>query len=145
MTTGAGSTYSGRCACGAVTYEVLGPPIVVAQCHCEDCRRISGTGHTIGALFSWKDLTLNGTIGEFRYLSGRGSEVTKGFCPACGSPIFGTNTMSPGYVTLSLGTMNDATDLAVQVVVFARDRPHWDRLGDDVVSFATQPDWHPER
>lgn len=135
--------YSGRCACGAFSYEVKGPPVVVAQCHCDECRRISGTGHTIGAMFSLESLILNGKIGKFKYISNNGSEVTKGFCPSCGSPIFGMNTQSPNHVTLSLGTMDDAADLAVQVVIYARDKKHWDQLDDSVATFETQPDWQP--
>lgn len=40
--------------------------------------------------------------------------------------------------------MDDANDLGVQVVIFDRDKQHWDQLGPDVMSFSTQPDWKPE-
>ena len=40
--------------------------------------------------------------------------------------------------------MDDASGLNVEVVLFERDKPHWDRLGEEVVSFETQPDWKPE-
>ncbi len=40
--------------------------------------------------------------------------------------------------------MDDAIGLDVEVVIFERDKPHWDRLGDKVISFATQPDWKRE-
>ena len=42
--------YTGKCLCGEVTYTADAPPVVVAQCHCEECRRLSGTGHTVGAM-----------------------------------------------------------------------------------------------
>ncbi|NRB18752.1 MAG: GFA family protein [Rhodobacteraceae bacterium] len=136
--------YSGKCLCGEVTYHVEGQPIVVAQCHCEECRRTSGTGHTIGAMFSSETFVLNGIISEFKYISGKGSEVTKAFCARCGSPIYGKNTRMPDHLTLTLGSIDDSTGLDVQVVVFERDRKHWDQLGEDVMSFQTQPDWKPE-
>lgn len=136
--------YSGRCACGRLTYRVEGPPVVVVQCHCDECRRISGTGHSVGAMFRFSDFVVYGKVSEFKYSSRNGNEVTKGFCPSCGSAVFGTNTGSQGYVTLSLGTMNDASGLTVQAVVFARDRQSWDRLGDEVAIFETQPEWHPD-
>ena len=136
--------YSGNCLCGAITYEADGQPIVVAQCHCDECRRLSGTGHTVGAMFSSEAVTLSGTLRKFKYLSGKGSEVSKAFCAQCGSPIYGTNSRIPNHLTLTLGSMNDATGLDVQVVIFARDKQHWDQLGQDVMSFATQPDWTPE-
>lgn len=135
--------YTGKCLCGEVTYTVMGSPVVVAQCHCEECRRLSGTGHTIGAMFATDAVNISGKLSKFSYSSAKGSEVTKAFCASCGSPIYGQNTRMPNYLTIPLGTMDDASGLDVEVVIFERDRPHWDRLGKEVVSFATQPDWKP--
>lgn len=85
-----------------------------------------------------------GQPGEFRYKSGKDSEVTKAFCPNCGSPVFGRNTRMPGHVTIPLGSIDDARDLCVQVIIFARERKHWDEHGRGVTSFETQPDWIPD-
>lgn len=134
---------SGRCLCGAVTYRADGPPIVVAQCHCEECRRLSGTGHTVGAMFHISNVTVNGQLGRYSYTSNNGSEVTKSFCPGCGSPIWGQNTRLPDHLTLTLGTMDNTADLEVQVVIFDQEKRHWDQLGADIVTFAGQPDWKP--
>ncbi|SFR47429.1 Uncharacterized conserved protein [Yoonia tamlensis] len=136
--------YHGRCLCGEVTYVAVGPPVVVAQCHCEECRRLSGTGHTVGAMFSSDAVFLSGKLSQFSYLSDNRSQVTKAFCADCGSPIYGKNTRIPNHLTLSLGTMDDAEGLDIEVVIFERDKQHWDQLGKDVISFATQPDWKPE-
>jgi len=136
--------YTGKCLCGGVTYAVNGAPLVVAQCHCEECRRLSGTGHTVGAMFPLDAVTVKGKLHRFKYVSATGSEVTKMFCPTCGSPVYRQNTRTPNHVTLSLGTMDDARDLRVEVVIFSQDKPHWDDLSEDVVSFATQPDWQPD-
>jgi hypothetical protein len=88
-------------------------------------------------------VAMRGKLSEFSYSSDKGSEVTKAFCANCGSPIFGKNTRIPGHLTLTLGTMDDASGLDVEVVIFERDKPHWDQLGQDVVSFPTQHDWKP--
>ena len=105
---------------------------------------MSGTGHTVGAMFLSGAVNVKGKLSEFSYSSDRGSEVTKVFCANCGSPIYGKNTRIPDHLTLSLGTMDDANGLDVEVVIFERDKTHWDRLGQGVVFFATQPDWKPE-
>ena len=136
--------YHGKCLCGEVTYVAVGPPVIVAQCHCEECRRLSGTGHTVGAMFSSNSVSLSGKLSQFSYLSDNGSQVTKAFCVICGSPIYGTNTRITDHLTLGLGTMDDAEGLDIKVVIFQRDKQHWDQLGRDVISFATQPDWKPE-
>ena len=138
-------TYTGGCLCGAIGYRVTGPPVVVAQCHCAQCQKVSGAGHAIGAMFRAADLVLTGMLGEFAYRSAAGNEVTKGFCPRCGSPILGRNTGMAGYVTIALGSMDDASDLKTQVVIYRRNRKPWDQLDPDTPCFATQPDWSPDR
>lgn len=95
-------------------------------------------------MFNSDVISLNGKPSEFSYSSDKGSQVTKVFCANCGSPIYGKNTRIPNQITLTLGTIDDASGLDVEVVIFERDKPHWDQLGQDVVSFATQPDWKPE-
>lgn len=98
----------------------------------------------MGAMFALNAVTLRGTMREFSYTSDKGSQVTKGSCAICASPIYGKNTHTPDYLTLTLGTMDDARDLEIGIVIYTRDKPHWDQLEQDVVSFATQPDWKPE-
>lgn len=46
------SNFTGGCLCGAVRYEIKGKPVVVARCHCEECQKISGAGHSVGAMFA---------------------------------------------------------------------------------------------
>jgi hypothetical protein len=95
-------------------------------------------------MFNTNAVSLNGKLHEFKYVSGAGTDVTKGFCANCGSPIFGSNTRLPDHLTLTLGTMDDASALSVQVVIFNRDSQHWDQLTEDVTFFDTQPEWSPE-
>ncbi len=45
---------------------------------------------------------------------------------------------------MTLGSMDNANGLEVEVVIFERDRQHWDRLSEDIASFETQPDWKPD-
>ncbi|MEP1930690.1 MAG: GFA family protein [Roseibium sp.] len=95
-------------------------------------------------MFASSAVAVSGKLSEFSSSSGKGSEITKMFCENCGSPIYGKNTRIPDRLTLSLGTIDDASGLDVEVIISDLDRPHWARLGDEVVSFATQPDWKPE-
>jgi len=95
-------------------------------------------------MFKSDAVVVTGKLSEFSYSSSKVSEVTKVFCSSCGSPIYGMNTRLSDHLTLTLGTMDDANELDVEVVIFEREKPHWDQLGKDVVSFATQPDWKPE-
>jgi len=56
---------NGRCLCGAVSYTIHGKPIRMAQGHCRDCRRASGTGHMSLAFFKRDEVTGTSTRGIF--------------------------------------------------------------------------------
>ena len=135
--------YQGGCLCGAIRYEVRGQPLVVAHCHCEDCQRSSGAGHSTGAMFPVDRFRLTGQTAEYELVSDKGTKVTRVFCPACGSPVFGCNTGMVGYVTITLGTLDDASGFAPQVVIFDRNRKPWDTMDESLPTFAAQPDWQP--
>jgi len=135
--------YRGGCLCGAVRYEVVRPPIVVAHCHCENCQRGSGAGHSTGAMFSDQGFVLAGLVGEYKYQSDNDNLVTRAFCPTCGSPIFGRNTGMDGFVTLTLGSFDDSSEFKPDVAVFARSRKPWDIMDETLPTFDTQPGWKP--
>jgi len=137
-------THHGHCLCGSVSYTVSGTPKIVAHCHCEDCQRLSGTGHLPGAMYSTDQLQLTGEISEYKLISLNNTEVTRVFCPKCGSPILGKNSAMPGFVTITLGTLDDSTDFEPEVVIFSRNKKPWDTMSDSLMPFETQPDWNPE-
>ena len=139
-----GKLHHGRCLCGTVTYQVSGRPIMVAHCHCVDCQRLSGTGHLPGAMYSIDRFQLNGEVGEYTLKAQNDTEVTRIFCKNCGSPIFGKNTGMPGFITITLGTLDDSSDFTPEVVIFSRNRKKWDAMSESLVSYQTQPDWNPE-
>lgn len=134
----------GRCLCGAVTYEIDGDPIVVAHCNCRDCQRLSGAGHTTGAMFPAGQIRVRGAVAEFELESDSGSVVTRTFCPKCGTPLFGRNNRMPGFQTVSVGTLSDPDGVRPQVAIFARSRPRWDTVDSQLPTFEAQPtDWKP--
>lgn len=135
---------TGRCLCGAVTYEADGEPVVVAHCHCTDCQRLSGAGHTTGAMFAADSVRVRGRVSEFRLESAARNVVIRSFCPGCGSPLFGRNEGMPGFVTVAVGTLDDPDGVQPQVVVFARSRRSWDHRDDALPTFDAQPGWKPE-
>jgi len=79
---------SGRCLCGAVTYEVHGPMRDILICHCDECRRWTGY---LGAFTSTRTehLVIDGA-GALRWLDSPDSDrhARRGFCVECGSSLF---------------------------------------------------------
>ena len=134
---------TGRCLCGACTYEIDGEPVVVAHCHCADCQRLSGAGHTTGAMFAESGVRMKGAISTYEMTSGAGNVVTRLFCANCGSPLFGRNSGMPGFVTATAGTLDQSETLSPTVAIFARNRRPWDTMDPSLSSFEAQPAWTP--
>ena len=134
----------GGCLCGAVTYKISGAPIIVAHCYCRDCQRVTGAGHTTGAMFPAEAIKVTGAMSEYRSKGDSGSTVSHLFCATCSSRLFGKNTNMPGVMTVGAGTLNDPGAVTPQVAIFARSRPPWDAPDPNAQSFDTQPAWKPE-
>jgi len=69
---------SGGCLCGAVRFSVKGAPLRVGLCHCQDCRRTSGSAFTFFGV--WPRSAYEGA-GELGTFEGRS------FCSVCGSRV----------------------------------------------------------
>jgi hypothetical protein len=134
----------GGCLCGTIRYEIEGDPVIVSHCHCTGCQRISGAGHTTGAVFPATAVTVRGQTSEYRLDSSADSVVTRTFCPRCGSPLFGRNDRMPGFTTVTAGTLDDPDAVLPRAAIYARSRRRWDVMDPSLPTFDTQPDWKPE-
>lgn len=134
---------TGRCLCGRCSYEIEGEAVVVAHCHCIDCQRLSGAGHATGAMFPEQAVRIQGAVAHYELVSDAGARVTRLFCGDCGSPLFGKNSRMPGFMTVTLGTLDHSDDLVPQVAVFARTRRSWDVIDAGLMTFDAQPEWRP--
>ena len=74
--------FKGGCLCGAVKYEVEGEPVRVAQCHCDDCRRATGSAFATNIFVEEKNLKiLYGSTSSYQHIADSGNTMTKEICP----------------------------------------------------------------
>ena len=79
---------SGSCLCGGVRFEVDPPFIQASHCHCERCRKHSGTAVcTQARVFREHFRLVQGK--ELIKIYGKGEGAVKAFCSNCGSSLFG--------------------------------------------------------
>lgn len=76
-------TLTGGCKCGRVRYEVSGEPVRVGICHCETCRKDSGSAFSFFAIWPRASVTLSGELGCWESRAGGDR-----FCQNCGSSLF---------------------------------------------------------
>jgi hypothetical protein len=119
--------YTGRCACGAVTFEFDTDPTFIANCHCLDCKRASGGEMATFFGVPEDDFTLlSGTLKAFHYIADSGKGLDRNFCPDCGSWVFTSNLESfPGAVFVQLGSLDRPELIAPRLEVFTKRRLKW--------------------
>lgn len=130
---------NGKCLCGAVTFSVKNKPMRMAQCHCEDCRRASGTGHMSLAFFNEDDVKIDGAESEFTVTTDSGNQYSRSFCTTCGSRLFGRNSGRLGVISVAIGVFNDTEWFKPDAIVYKAAQPTWDKMDDDVMAFDAMP------
>ncbi len=120
---------TGRCYCGSTTFRGAASPQTIAYCHCDDCRR--ATGGPVAAFAAFMD-------GEIAFEPNEGRQVNvnpgvvRTFCENCGSSLTGRYDYLPNQVYISIGVIDQASDLAPQMHVHEAQRLSWLHIDDDV-------------
>ena len=124
--------HSGRCACGAITFEFDTDPTFVADCYCLDCQKASG-----GAMATWfavpeEDFTLTKKKWKsFHYTADSGHGLDRNFCADCGARLFTSNLEGfPRTVFVQIGSMDNSDGIAPKVEIFNKRRLKWTRKLD---------------
>jgi len=129
----------GRCLCGDVSYVLKNAPARMAQCHCKDCQRASGTGHMSLAFFSEDDVEISGEAAGFASTADSGNVNTRYFCPKCGCRLYSRNSARPGVIGIAVGCSDDNSWFAAGAVVYTEHREAWDHTPTDIPNFEAMP------
>jgi hypothetical protein len=124
------SRATGRCLCGAVTYEVRGPLRDVVLCHCDECQRWSGS---VGAFAATRieNLVITETA-ALRWIDSPASNrrARRGFCGECGSSLF-WHAAAGERIGIAAGTLDLPTGLRVAAHIYTHQTSDWDELPAD--------------
>ncbi len=127
---------SGRCACGAVTYEMSGTPIIVHCCHCRECQRQTGSAYVINALIESDRVAVSGATAThvLPSPSGEGQEISR--CEKCGTAIFSHYLIRGRAISfVRAGTLDDPSSCPPDVQIFTQSKLDWVPLVDSIPSF----------
>lgn len=127
---------TGRCRCGAISYEAEGEPAHSALCHCADCRRSSGAPMVSWSLFPRDRVRIEGTPRSYESSPG----TTRQFCGTCGTGLFYLNeTIFPGQIDIQAATLDDPDALPPKIRIQTADAPRWFAEFDTLPTFERFP------
>lgn len=130
---------SGQCLCGTVKYTISSAPIRMGQCHCDHCRRWTGTGHASNAFFNKKNVQIAGKTSSYDSVTDTNSIITRYFCPKCGSNLFGVNNAAPDIIAVTAGTLNESEWFKANAIVYNKRKPKWDFMDETIPAFEEMP------
>jgi hypothetical protein len=130
--------YKGSCLCGEITFEIIGEFESFFLCHCERCRKDTGSAHAAN-LFS--------TSARLVWLSGKDKAKTfdfkseghiKSFCSICGSALPNTQ-MDGALLVVPAGSLDSDVQMKPQGHIYWGNKANWDDALETVAIFDQLP------
>ncbi len=132
--------YSGGCLCGEIRYEINGEPAFVGNCHCDDCRRATGSAFATNVFFKADDVKLlKGSPKSYHHVADSGNKMEKQFCANCGAQLFGTNSGREGMMLVKAGSFDDIGEIRPTISVYVSKALPFTKLPDDTKNFDKMP------
>lgn len=131
-------SHTGCCLCGEVRFEIDGGFDAFYLCHCERCRKDTGSAHAAN-LFS--------STARLKWICGEGSVTSftlpstghsRSFCAVCGSALPGLQ-MGGALLVVPAGSLDSEVPLRPDAHIFVSSRAGWDRRLDRVPMVETLP------
>ena len=111
---------TGGCNCGTVRFQVEGNPIRVGVCHCQICRKDTGSSFNFFAVWSAKNVTIAGDTKSWMH-----STDQRHFCVTCGSSLYSI-VDGANEVEIRVGAFDNApSDLLPTYELWLNRRETW--------------------
>lgn len=123
--------HCGSCLCGAVRFEVEGEFQRFYLCHCEYCRKDTGSAHAAnlfarGATLRWlsgKDHVKCFTLPATRH--------SKCFCSTCGTALPSVQ-LEGAFLVVPAGSLDSDITVKPDAHIFGSSRARWDNGLDEI-------------
>ena len=130
------NNHSGSCLCGEVRFEVEGDFERFYLCHCQHCRKDTGSAH--GANLFSASARLRWISGEqnVRLFNLPGTRHHKGFCAHCGSALPYANG---GLTVVPAGSLDSAVSIRPDAHILVASKAGWDDALEQIPRMAGLP------
>lgn len=134
------TVHTGGCLCGAIRYEVTGDPLRAYNCHCDDCRRATGSAFATNVFFKADQVkVVKGTPAIYTHIADSGNVRVKEFCSNCGTQLFSYGEARPENRSIKVGTFDDASFVKPEGHVYAPRHLPFVNIDDGLEQFEKGP------
>ena len=119
-------THKGGCSCGAVRFELSGPPLWVLACHCNACKKRTGSTYGVSVVVENNDVKeFKGWTRTFVRVGDSGNSVRYDFCPTCATTLRWRVDLVPNRQVFAGGTFDDMKALKVIAEMYTDEAMRW--------------------
>ena len=129
---------TGHCLCGAVSFTLTTDPLASRVCWCRDCQHLAANG-TVNLLVPAEALSICGTLAEYNKTADSGNQITRQFCPACGTHLFARSSARPQFRVVRAGNLDNPSSIQPSMNIWAASAPGWACLDPALERVAQQP------
>lgn len=116
---------SGSCLCGKIHFEIEGDFEHFYLCHCERCRKDTGSAHAANLFSASARLTWLSGQELVKIFTLPATQHTKAFCSLCGSALPHLQ-MSGTLLVVPAGSLDSNLAIKPNAHIFTKDRANWD-------------------
>lgn len=130
--------HSGSCLCGAVRYEVDGEFDRFFLCHCQHCRKDTGSAH--GANLFSSQATLKWISGQDKvtFYNLPSTRHSRSFCSVCGSALPSSHAEGK-LVVVPAGSLDTAVSNKPNAHIFMSSKADWDSCLEEIPKVEKYP------
>jgi len=133
---------SGGCLCKKITYTFDRASVISAHhCHCTDCQKSTGSGKATILLIPNESLQINGELKYYTVTGSAGSNVSRGFCAECGSPLISFVRENPDIKFIKAGSIDDSTWINADSNFWSSAAKSWSPVDETIHTFTHNPDF----
>ena len=130
---------AGGCLCGSVRYQANERPLMTRACWCRTCQHIAAGNATVNMVFKTESLSITGELSDFESTADSGNKMHRKFCPKCGVHLFSQAEVRPHILIVRAGTLDNASDVKVDALIWTSSAPAWAYLDPSIPHFEKQP------
>jgi len=133
------TNFTGGCLCGAVRYGCTAEAIFMGNCHCRDCQKASGGAYEPAIGIPAPALKITGNVKNYEVKGDSGNILSRGFCPQCGSRLFGKTSAVTELAMITAGSLDDPNQYRPQMDIYTSSAQPWDHMNPALPKFPKMP------
>jgi hypothetical protein len=130
--------HRGSCLCGTVRFKVEGAFDSFYLCHCQHCKKDTGSAHAANLFSQSAKLSWLSGADAVTTFTLPGTRHSRSFCKFCGSAL--PNTQSAGVLIVPAGSLDTDVSILPTAHIFSSSKANWEKASEEVPTFEKLPD-----